>query len=192
MSVFRWQPAARGGTLHAMTTPLPLFAERIASPVGEILILTDASGVLRVLEFADHMPRMERLLARHYPQGWTMAPAPAPSDAARAMAAYFAGDLTAIDSIATATGGTAFQRGVWAALRSVGAGATVAYADIAAAIGRPTAMRAVGLANGSNPIAIVVPCHRIIGRSGALTGYGGGIERKRWLLAHERAGGGLV
>jgi methylated-DNA-[protein]-cysteine S-methyltransferase len=186
MSETRWHNLPPAASLHLMTQPLPLFAERCASPVGEIILLTDSDGVLRVLEFGDYEARMDRLLARHYPRGWTIAPATRTSDAAQAMTAYFTGDLTAIDRLPTATGGTAFQRAVWSALRSVGAARTVAYADIAAAIDRPTAMRAVGLANGSNPIAIVVPCHRIIGRSGALTGYGGGIERKRWLLDHER------
>ncbi len=183
MSVFRWRGDAPAGRLGGMIQHL--YEEHLASPVGTITILTDSDGVLRVLEFEDHMARMERLLRRQYPRGWQIAPAERTSDAARAMAAYFAGDLRAIDTLATATGGTAFQRAVWAALRDVGCGRTVAYAEIAAAIGRPSAMRAVGLANGSNPIAIVVPCHRIIGRSGALTGYGGGLERKRWLLAHE-------
>ncbi|WP_294326172.1 methylated-DNA--[protein]-cysteine S-methyltransferase [uncultured Sphingomonas sp.] len=166
-----------------------LYQELLPSPVGTITILTDGDGVLRVLEFEDFGARMERLLRLHYgPGGWQVVAATRTSDAMRAMTAYFAGDVTAIDGLPTATGGTAFQRSVWAALRSVEAGRTVAYADIAAAIDRPGALRAVGLANGSNPIAIVVPCHRIIGRSGALTGYGGGLERKRWLLAHEGVG----
>ncbi len=174
-------------------TTLHLFEERIASPVGKIVVLTDAARVLRALDFADHDARMRRLLDRHYgPGGWTVAPAIGESAAARAIHAYFDGDVVAIDSVATITGGTGFQRAVWAALRAVGAGSTVAYAEIAAAIGRPTAMRAVGLANGANPVAIVVPCHRIIGRSGALIGYGGGIERKRWLIDHERAHGGTM
>ncbi|MBD8679749.1 methylated-DNA--[protein]-cysteine S-methyltransferase [Sphingomonas sp. CFBP 13720] len=174
-------------------TNLSLFEERIASPVGEIVVLTDAARVLRALDFADYNARMRRLLDRHYgPRGWTVAPAIGESAAARAIRSYFDGDVVAIDSVATVTGGTGFQRAVWTALRAVGAGSTVAYAEIAAAIGRPTAMRAVGLANGANPVAIVVPCHRIIGRSGALTGYGGGIERKRWLIDHERAHGGTM
>ncbi len=174
-------------------TNLPLFEERIASPVGEIVVLTDATHVLRALDFADHDARMRRLLDRHYgPGGWTVAPAIGESAAVRAIRSYFDGDVGAIDGVATITGGTGFQRAVWAALRGVGAGSTVAYAEIAAAIGRPAAMRAVGLANGANPVAIVVPCHRIIGRSGALTGYGGGIERKRWLIDHERAHGGTM
>ncbi|MEN2749634.1 methylated-DNA--[protein]-cysteine S-methyltransferase [Sphingomonas sp. T9W2] len=186
MSDFRWQSVARGVRLQGMMT---LYEELLPSPVGTITILTDGDGVLRVLEFEDFGARMERLLRLHYgPGAWRVVPATRTSDAMRAMTAYFAGDVSAIDGLPTATGGTAFQRSVWQALRKVGAGRTVAYVDIAAAIERPSAVRAVGLANGSNPIAIVVPCHRIIGRSGALTGYGGGLERKRWLLAHEGVG----
>ncbi|KQM85237.1 cysteine methyltransferase [Sphingomonas sp. Leaf23] len=169
-----------------------LLSETLPSPVGAITILTDDDGVLRALEFEDHHDRMERLLRLHYPQGWRIEPAVGASDAWRALTAYFAGDLSAIDTLPTATGGTAFQRAVWAALRDVPAGRTVAYADIAAAIDRPSAMRAVGMANGSNPIAIVVPCHRIIGRSGQLTGYAGGLARKQWLLAHEGVATGLL
>lgn len=170
-----------------MTTPLALYEERIDTPIGTIVVMTDDAGRVRVLDFADYDDRMRRLLARHYgAAGWQIASATAASGAARRLTAYFAGDVAAIDEIETATAGTAFQRSVWTALRNVGAGRTVSYADIAAAIGRPTATRAVGLANGGNPVAIVVPCHRIIGRSGALTGYAGGVERKRWLLDHER------
>lgn len=169
-----------------------LLSEALPSPVGAITILTDGDGVLRALEFDDHYDRMERLLRLHYPQGWRIEPAAGESPARRALAAYFTGDLSAIDTLPTATGGTAFQRAVWAALRDVPAGRTVAYADIAAAIQRPSAMRAVGMANGSNPIAIVVPCHRIIGRSGQLTGYAGGLARKQWLLAHEGVATGML
>ena len=94
--------------------------------------------------------------------------------------------LTPSTSVRTATGGTSFQRAVWRALRAIKPGTTKSYGQIAASIGRPTASRAVGAANGANPIAIVVPCHRVIGANGALTGYGGGLPRKRWLLDHER------
>ena len=123
----------------------------------------------------------------------TMAPAqsncanPArPSTAARALLAYFEGDLNAVDELPTETNGTAFQRAVWTALRKIPAGRTVSYGALAAQIGNHKAVRAVGLANGANPIAIVVPCHRVIGANASLTGYGGGLHRKRWLLAHER------
>ena len=102
-----------------------------------------------------------------------------------ALRAYFAGDLHALDRLSVDPIGTTFQRRVWTALRTVKAGLTVSYADIANAIGAPTSTRAVGAANGANPIAIVVPCHRIIGSGGSLVGYGGGLERKRWLLEHE-------
>src|SRR5215831_1034053 len=103
--------------------------------------------------------------------------------------AYFDGDLVAVASLPTATNGTNFQRAVWDALRHIAPGETISYGMLANRIGRPSAMRAVGLATGANPIAIVVPCHRVIGANGTLTGYGGGLERKRWLLAHERASG---
>jgi len=83
------------------------------------------------------------------------------------------------------TGGTPFQREVWRSLRNIPCGTTVSYAEVAEQIGRPAAVRAVGLANGSNPVGVVVPCHRVIGANGSLTGYGGGIERKFWLLKHE-------
>ena len=103
----------------------------------------------------------------------------------RALDAYFAGDLGAIDNISVATGGTPFQRTVWAALHRIPAGMTTSYGALAVTIGRPSAMRAVGLAVGSNPVAVIVPCHRVIGADHSLTGYGGGLARKRWLLAHE-------
>jgi methylated-DNA-[protein]-cysteine S-methyltransferase len=86
-----------------------------------------------------------------------------------------------------ATGGTPFQRLVWAALREIAAGRTLSYAALAGRIGRPTAIRAVGLANGANPVGVVVPCHRVVGSDSTLTGYGGGLARKRWLLEHEGA-----
>lgn len=168
------------------SAPLPLLSETLSTPVGEVVILTDGEGRLRAVDFDTHVERMTRLLDRHYGRGgWTVSDAPTPTAARTSLARYFDGDLAAIDGLETATGGTAFQREVWAALRKVRAAAPESYAALAARIGRPSAMRAVGLANGANPVAIVVPCHRVIGATGALTGYGGGIERKRWLLEHE-------
>ena len=128
---------------------------------------------------------MRRLLGLHYGAAVTLAGGRAPSPARRALEAYLAGDLGAIDALAVETAGTLFQRAVWAKLRLIPAGETLTYAALAARIGRPKAVRAVGAANGANPIGVVVPCHRVIGADGALTGYGGGLERKRWLLAHE-------
>jgi methylated-DNA-[protein]-cysteine S-methyltransferase len=108
--------------------------------------------------------------------------------AARQLADYFAGRLTVFD-LPLALVGTPFQREVWAALRTIPYGATVTYGDLAAELGRPSASRAVGLANGRNPASIVVPCHRVVGSDGSLTGYGGGLDRKRYLLDLERAAG---
>lgn len=165
-----------------------LIEERLSTPIGELVVMYDNDAVLRVVDFADCATRTRRLLDRNYGAGsWYLRGASCVTETARRLAAYFAGDLDAIDKVPTATGGTEFQRAVWAALRAVRAGETACYGEIAARIGHRAAVRAVGLANGANPIAIVVPCHRIIGRSGALTGYGGGIVRKQWLLAHEVA-----
>ena len=106
-------------------------------------------------------------------------------DIAAALSAYFAGDLRAIDAVAVDPEGTPFQRRVWAALRTISAGTTWSYAELARAVGQPAATRAVGAANGRNPIALVLPCHRVIASDGTLGGYGGGLEMKRWLLRHE-------
>jgi methylated-DNA-[protein]-cysteine S-methyltransferase len=111
--------------------------------------------------------------------------APDPCGAVSRLAAYFSGDLRAIDGIPVDTGGTAFQMSVWSALREIPVGRTACYSDLAARIGKPSATRAVGAANGQNPVAVIVPCHRVIGKDGSLTGYGGGLERKAWLLRHE-------
>ena len=110
-----------------------------------------------------------------------------PAAIAAALDAYFAGDLNALDAVPIETGGSEFQRSVWAALRAIPAGTTTGYGRLAAQLGKPGAARAVGLANGSNPIGIVVPCHRVIGADGTLTGYAGGVARKEWLLRHEGA-----
>lgn len=115
-----------------------------------------------------------------------------PHGAVDALRAYFAGDLRALDHLPVAAPGTEFQRECWRALRAIPPGTTTTYAALAESIGRPEAVRAVGAANGANPIAIVVPCHRVIGADGRLVGYAGGLERKRALLHHEGAPGFLV
>ena len=104
-----------------------------------------------------------------------------------ALSAYLDGDIGALDAVAVALGGTDFQREVWAALRAIPPGETRAYGALAAALGRPTATRAVAAANGQNPVSLIVPCHRVIGADGSLTGYAWGLARKRWLLEHEAA-----
>jgi methylated-DNA-[protein]-cysteine S-methyltransferase len=109
------------------------------------------------------------------------------SEARAQLQAYFAGELRGFE-LPLAAEGTPFQQRVWRALCDIPYGETISYGELARRIGQPAAARAVGLANGQNPIAIVVPCHRVIGANGSLTGYGGGLERKRWLLAHESRG----
>ncbi len=165
--------------------PERLFLDQIATPVGPLLLVTDERGVLRSLAFGDDEAGTREILRRQYGAGIVLAPGAAPIAIRAALAAYFAGDLAALGGILWATGGTPFQRAVWGALAEIPAGTTTSYGALAATIGSPKAVRAVGLANGANPIAIVLPCHRVIGSDGALTGYGGGLERKRWLLAHE-------
>lgn len=162
--------------------------EIMPTPIGDMIILTDQDERLRALDWVDYETRLERLLARHYGQdGVTLVDATRPSKARTAMEAYFAGDIAAIDTIEVETSGTPFQRSVWKALRGVAPGGTISYSQLATRVDRPEAVRAVGTANGANPIGIVVPCHRIVGSTGALTGYAGGLERKKWLLRHEGA-----
>lgn len=170
-------------------TPMALTLDRIPSPVGEVLVVVDADGAVRALDFHDFEERMRRLLRRHYGEV-ALTPGRAPETVREAVRGYFSGDLSAFDGVEVRTGGTDFQRSVWKALRDIPAGETRSYGQLAAAIGAPKAVRAVGLANGANPVGVIVPCHRVIGSSGKLTGYAGGLERKRWLLAHE--GGALI
>jgi methylated-DNA-[protein]-cysteine S-methyltransferase len=147
----------------------------------------DREERLRALEFEDYEPRLRRLLRAHYgPRGDCLETGRAPAAIETALAAFFAGEVTRIDALEVRTDGTEFQQAVWAALRAIPAGGTTSYGELARAIGRPGASRAVGRANGSNPIVIVVPCHRVIGANGTLTGYGGGLPRKQWLLEHEQ------
>nr|WP_310524047.1 methylated-DNA--[protein]-cysteine S-methyltransferase [Polymorphobacter sp.] len=176
-------PAARRKRTQG-APPMQLTLSPYAAPFANLLLVTDGEGQLRALDFADFDERMRRLLARHYGH-FTLTEAPAPAAITTALDKYFAGDLTALDAIPIATAGTDFQRSVWAALRQIPPGETSGYGALAARIGKPGAARAVGLANGLNPIGIVVPCHRVVGASGTLTGYAGGVDRKAWLLAHE-------
>jgi methylated-DNA-[protein]-cysteine S-methyltransferase len=160
--------------------------ERAATPTGPMLIVTDDEQRLRVVDWEDHEDRMQRLLRRRYGENAIkLVETPGVSQARRALEAYFEGELNAVAKTPVAANGTEFQAEVWAALRLIPAGSTLSYGALAARLGRPKAMRAVGLANGANPIAIFVPCHRVIGADASLTGYGGGLNRKRWLLAHE-------
>ena len=165
--------------------PETLTLDRVQTPTGEVLLVTDAEGAVRALDFAGYEARMMRLLGRHWPRA-TLADGRAPQAVRAAVEAYFGGDASALDGVPVRTNGTEFQKSVWAALRAIPHGETRTYGQLAAAIGKPKAVRAAGLANGQNPVALIVPCHRVIGANGTLTGYAGGLERKQWLLAHEK------
>jgi len=184
-SVHGESPAARRRRTRGAAI-MEFTLSRYAAPAFDLIIVSDGDGVLRALDFSDFEERLHRLLARHYGQ-YHLVEGAAPAAITAALTAYFAGDLAALDALPVATGGSEFQRLVWAALRTIPAGETSGYGALAARLGKPGAARAVGLANGANPIGIVVPCHRVIGANGTLTGYAGGVERKRWLLAHEGA-----
>jgi methylated-DNA-[protein]-cysteine S-methyltransferase len=159
--------------------------DHYASPVGEIALIADGERLV-ALDFDGHQERTLRLLHRYFPAA-RLERGRCAHALTHALDRYFAGDRASLDSVAVRYGGTAFQQSVWKALRTIPWGETRSYRELAGMIGNPKAMRAVGLANGSNPIAIVVPCHRVIGANGTLTGYAGGLERKRALLMHEGA-----
>lgn len=165
---------------------LELALARAPSPLGELLLVSDAEGVLRALDFADCEARLRLLLRRQWGAVALREGAP-PAEVRDALRGYFAGAFAALDRVRWAVGGTAFQRAAWSALPGVPAGATLSYGGFAARLGCPRAVRAVGAANGQNPLAILLPCHRLVGADGALTGYGGGLARKQWLLRHEGA-----
>lgn len=162
---------------------IELCIDRIESAIGEILLVADGER-LCALDYADYEDRMLTLLRRHY-GAFQLRDTHDPHGLSRQLRAYLAGDLDCLNAISVDTGGTPFQQQVWTALRAIPAGTTCTYGGLAAQLGRPRASRAVGMANGLNPIAIVVPCHRLVGANGALTGYAGGLERKQWLLQHE-------
>lgn len=165
---------------------LKLLEDKIATPLGPLWILCDEQFQLRAVEWEEHSNRMEQLLDLHYRrEGYKRITARNPGGLSHKLADYFAGDLGVIDALPTATAGTPFQREVWQALRTIPCGQVMHYGQLAGVLGRPGAARAVGAANGSNPVSIVVPCHRVIGRNGTMTGYAGGVQRKEWLLRHE-------
>ena len=163
-----------------------LTLDRIETPIGPILVAADAQGRLCAVDFFADERGMRRLIRLHYGPAEVVWGA-APNSIRHAFDAYFAGDLEALKDIPWRCGGTAFQKKVWKALTSIPVGETLSYSALARRIGEPSAVRAVGAANGANPVPIVVPCHRVIGADGSLTGFGGGLERKRWLLRHEGA-----
>jgi methylated-DNA-[protein]-cysteine S-methyltransferase len=166
--------------------PEHLRLDRLPTPIGEALLVTDEAGCLRVFDWTDHEDRALRALRLHYPT-LRAEPGVAPREMRDRLCRYFAGELTALAAIAWRTAGTPFQRAVWQALSEIAPGTTLSYGALARRLGCARAVRAVGMANGANPISVVLACHRVIGSDGSLTGYGGGLDRKRWLLRHEGA-----
>ncbi|HXX69222.1 MAG TPA: methylated-DNA--[protein]-cysteine S-methyltransferase [Polyangiaceae bacterium] len=171
-------------------TELPrLLIDHVETPVGLLALAADEEGRLCALRWTDRPWIPERAALRGLgDRAAAFTPTSNPGGLTAALREYLAGHFDAIRDLPVVLEGTPFQRSVWAALREIPTGETRSYGEIARRIGRASAVRAVGLANGANPVAIVVPCHRVIGSDGSLTGYGGGLERKRWLLALERCG----
>ncbi|PCG14410.1 MULTISPECIES: methylated-DNA--[protein]-cysteine S-methyltransferase [Sphingomonas] len=164
---------------------MTLYSAPFDSPVGTLTLVADDAGLIAIL-WPDDAPGRVRL-----EDARDDAAHPVLSATAAQLAEYFAGGRTAFD-LPLAPRGSDFQRAVWRALDTIPFGETRSYADIARAIGRPGAARAVGAANGRNPISIVTPCHRVVGTSGALTGFAGGLATKRWLLAWEARGAAIA
>ena len=161
--------------------PVSFGLDRLATPIGIALLVTDAAGALRALDWEDYEHRMRELLRLHYGVV-ELNDQPAPAAMRTALSGYFDGDLGQLSGIAWRIAGTPFQQKVWNALAQIPAGTTMSYGALAARIDTPRAIRAVGHANGSNPISVVLPCHRLIGADGSLTGFGGGLHVKRYLL----------
>ena len=164
--------------------PETFSVDRLETPIGPALAVTDDDGMLRAFDWEDHVARIRQLLRLQY-GAVDLKEARAPKAIRSALTRYFNGDLDALKSIEWRIAGTPFQRKVWNTLPKIPAGQTMTYGALAARLGSPNATRAVGHANGSNPISVVIPCHRLIAANGALVKYGSGLARKRWLLTHE-------
>ncbi|MEM6446369.1 MAG: methylated-DNA--[protein]-cysteine S-methyltransferase [Cyanobacteria bacterium P01_D01_bin.123] len=164
---------------------MELLVDTVPSPIGDIYLVTDGTH-LCALDFVDCDRRFRTLLHKRF-ETVNLIPTPNPTGLSDRLRAYFNGDLTSFDDVLVRTDGSKFQQQVWQSLRAIPAGQTLSYGELAARLGHPDACRAVGRTNGLNPISIALPCHRVIGANGKLTGYAGGIERKRWLLHHEGA-----
>ena len=164
--------------------------DEFESPIGRILFASNGEGIC-ALDYAGYESRMESLIKRRL-GAFEFRRNSDPYQLKQRLQDYFENDLRALDRMPVSLGGTAFHQQVWTALRKIPAGATETYGKLASRLGRPDAARAVGHANSLNPVAIIVPCHRVIGASSALTGYAGGLKRKEWLLRHEKFQGTLL
>lgn len=160
-------------------------SETIETPIGAVLLVEDDAGALCLAEFADRPARIQQGMHRLRTVASPLRPGTISSATRHAFDAYFGGDVIALQKVPVRFDGTPFQASVWSALRDIPAGYVLTYGAFAERLGRSTASRAVGAANGANPLSIIVPCHRLVGADGSLTNYGGGMERKRRLLDHE-------
>ncbi len=160
-----------------------LYTDQIPTPIGEVFIALEGHQLV-FLDFADNLERIEKLLRRRYGT-YALEPTHNPHGLSKRVSSYFDGDPTALEGIEVSTGGTAFQKQVWNGLLEIPRGQTWSYGQLAAHLKNPGAVRAVGQTNGLNPVALVLPCHRVVGANGTLTGYAGGLERKKWLLEFE-------
>jgi methylated-DNA-[protein]-cysteine S-methyltransferase len=163
---------------------MDLMFDELDTEVGTIALVCHEAHLIAV-EFEDFKARMNGYLTARFGE-FRLVSVPDPLGIRSRLTDYFGGNFAALDEVTVDPFGTHFQQTVWRALREIPVGHTVSYGQLAARIGKPSASRAVGMANSKNPIGIVIPCHRVIGANGALTGYAGGLERKRWLLAHEQ------
>jgi len=161
-----------------------LLVDEFDSPIGTIVGVVLDNRLIH-LDFGDCQERLLRLLTHRYKK-FKQVPAKNPLNIRDCLGAYFNKDWKSFNKIKLLTDGTQFQQTVWAELQRIPCGTTISYAQLASAIGKPKAMRAVANANSRNPIAIIIPCHRVIAKSGALAGYAGGVHRKEWLLQHEK------
>lgn len=160
-----------------------LAIDTVSSAIGDILVITDEANLCAV-EFGDCRSRIMRFLENRFSQ-IKLNSVENPLGISERIQAYLQGEYNSLDEIPISLGGTTFQQQVWLMLRTIPVGTVLTYGQLAEQLGKPTASRAVGFANSQNPISIVLPCHRVIGANGQLTGYAGGLERKRWLLTHE-------
>jgi methylated-DNA-[protein]-cysteine S-methyltransferase len=156
-----------------------------SSPIGDIQILVEGESLI-FLDFADNADRIEKLMGKRY-EVFDIVESKNPAAMSDRLDRYFNGDWSAFDGLDVDTGGTDFQQSVWTGLKAIPTGQSISYDQLARDIGNPNAIRAAASANANNPVAIVIPCHRVIGKNGAMRGYAGGIERKVWLLRHEGA-----
>ena len=189
MRGFGWRLEAVSLRWHPMTNPgqpSPFVRQTIETPLGGLMLVV-RDDRLCMAEFADCDGRIQQWLRRRTGEDrQTLSNGVLPFGVERAFHRYFDGELRALEAIDVELSGTPFQTGLWTTLRTVPPGKPLAYGAFAASLGRPRAARAVGHANGANPLAIIVPCHRLVGADGALVDYGGGLWRKRWLLDHEQ------